>query len=133
MTKIEKSDRGASKKRDTSLGRTATTKDNGGDKKISTTKTEIQELRDMQVNIQKQLQDMQNTFLDKFSQLKPKEEQRPATQADGLTQSLGQNIPDQSQIPTDPSMGGINVDVRKSQQLNGENNNQMIVNLYQCI
>lgn len=50
---------------------------------MSTTKTEIQELRDMQMNIQKQLQDMQNTFLDKFSQLKPKEEQRTATQADG--------------------------------------------------
>lgn len=41
---------------------------------VTTTKTEIQELRDMQISIQKQLNDMQTTFLDKFSSLKTKEE-----------------------------------------------------------
>lgn len=42
--------------------------------RVKATKSEIQELREMQTQIQKQLQDMQNTFLDKFSQLKAKEE-----------------------------------------------------------
>ena len=41
----------------------------------------------MQTNIQKQLQDMQNTFLDKFSQLKVKEEQPIHTSQDPFTQN----------------------------------------------
>jgi len=48
----------------------------------------------MQGNIQKQLQDMQNTFLDKFSQLKGKDEQPMHTSQDPFAQNnavAGQN------------------------------------------
>ena len=62
-------------------------------------------------------------------------DQQPAADQDA-TQPLGQNGNEQQhhvQQPNAPSMGGINIDVRNAHQLNDNNNNQLIVNLYQCI